>query len=92
MLKRITLLVPLAFNDGTVIPQETLLSLLEEMYAAFGGWTVAGQVEGAYRMQQTGEKKVEKLLHVWIVVEETQLSLLRQMVGRFGALLGQEMM
>jgi hypothetical protein len=86
------LLVPLAFNDGSAIPQATLLAILEELYGAFGGWTVAGEVEGAYRMQQTGQKKVEKLLQVWVAVAEAQLPLLREMVGKFGALLGQEMM
>jgi hypothetical protein len=89
-LKRVTLLVPLAFNDGTTVPQEILVAILDELYGAFGGWTVVGEVEGAYRMQQSGQKKVEKLLQVWVVVDEAELSLLREMVGRFAAKLAQE--
>jgi hypothetical protein len=41
---------------------------------------------------QTGAKKVERLLHVWVVLEEADIPTLKQMVGRFGTLLGQEFM
>lgn len=92
MLKKVTLLIPLTFNDGSAIPRETLAVIEQEIYLAFKGWTVVGEVEGAYQMQQTGEKKVERLLHVWVVVQEDAVSTLKQMVGRFGAMLGQEYM
>lgn len=87
-----TLLIPLTFNDGSTIPRETLAAIEEEIYLAFKGWTVVGEVEGAYQMRQTGEKKVERLLHVWVVVEEEAVSTLKQMVGRFGTALEQEFM
>jgi hypothetical protein len=92
MLKRATLLIPLTFNDGTEVPKATLDAIEEEIYVAFNGWTVVGQVEGAYRMKQTGQKQVERLLHVWVVAEEADLPLLKRLVGKFGALLGQEAM
>jgi hypothetical protein len=92
MLKRVTLLVPLTFNDGSAVPEATLTAIEEEIYLAFNGWTVLGEVKGAYRMQQTGQKQVERLLHVWVVVKEEEIPLLRQMVARFGTLLGQECM
>ncbi len=87
-----TLLIPLTFNDGTTIPEPTLDSIEEEIYIAFKGWTIVGEVEGAYRMQQTAQKQVERLLHVWVVLEEAEIPLLKRMVGKFGALLGQEFM
>jgi hypothetical protein len=92
MLKKVTLLIPLTFNDGSTIPRATLAAIEDEIYLAFKGWTIVGEVEGAYQMQQTGEKKVERLLHVWVVVEEEAVFALKQMVGRFGATLGQEFM
>src|SRR5260370_2397789 len=92
MLKRATLLIPLTFNDGTEVPKATLAAIEEEIYLAFNGWTVVGEVEGAYRMKQTGQKQVERLLHVWVVAEEADIPALKRMVGKFGALLGQEAM
>jgi hypothetical protein len=92
MLKRATLLIPLTFNDGTEIPRATLDAIEEEIYIAFNGWTIVGEVEGGYRMKQTGQKQVERLLHVWVVAEEADIPLLRRMVRKYGALLGQEAM
>jgi hypothetical protein len=92
MLKKVTLLIPLTFNDGSTVPREILSAIEEDIYLNFKGWTVVGEVEGAYQMQQTGEKKVERLLHIWVVVEEAAVSTLKEMVGRFGAILGQELM
>jgi hypothetical protein len=92
MLKKATLLIPLTFNDGSRIPKETLTAIEDEIYLEFKGWTIVGEVEGAYLMGQTGEKKVERLLHVWVVLEEAVIPTLRQMVARFAATLGQEAM
>ena len=92
MLKRVTLLIPLTFNDGTTIPRATLAAIEREIYFAFKGWTLVGEVKGAYQMRQTGEKKVDRLLQVWVVVEETAIPEIRQMVARFAESLGQESM
>ena len=92
MLKRATLLIPLTFNDGTEVPKATLAAIEEEIYLAFNGWTIVGEVEGAYRLKQTGQKQVEHLLHVWVVAEEADIPSLKRLVGKFGALLGQEAM
>ena len=48
MFKRVTLLIPLTFNDGTDIPRPTLAALEQEIYFAFKGWTLVGEVKGAY--------------------------------------------
>ena len=77
---------------GSRIPKETLAAIEDEIYVAFKGWTIVGEVEGAYQMRQTGEKKVERSLHIWVVLEEEALPTLKQLVGRFGAMLGQESM
>lgn len=92
MLKRATLLIPLTFNDGSAIPRPTLAAIEHEIYLTFKGWTLVGEVKGAYQMQQSGQKKVDRLLHLWVVLEETEIPLLKQMVARFAATLGQETM
>jgi hypothetical protein len=92
MLRKVTLLIPLTFHDGTAVPKETLTAIEEELYLVFKGWTVVGEVEGAYQMRQTGARRVERLLHVWVVLNEDAIPALKQMVGRFGAALGQEFM
>jgi hypothetical protein len=92
MLKKVTLLIPLTFNDGSMIPKETLAAIEDEIYLAFKGWTIVGEVEGAYQMRSTGEKQVERLLQVWVVLAEEAIPALKQMAGRFGATLGQEFM
>jgi hypothetical protein len=63
-----------------------------EIIEAFNGWTVAGEVKGSYRMSKTGKKQVDRLLHVWVAVEKKVIPQLKEMVARFGALLGQEAM
>jgi hypothetical protein len=92
MLRRVTLLLPLTFNDGSTIPKEALALIEDEIYAAFNGWTVVGEVQGTYRMQQTGRKQEDRLLKVWVVVPEAELGTFRQMVARYAALLDQERM
>ena len=69
-----------------------MAAIEDEIYLEFKGWTIVGEAEGAYLMRQTGEKKVERLLHIWVVLDEAAIPTLRQMVGRFAATLGQESM
>jgi hypothetical protein len=92
MMRKVTLLLPLTFNDGSAVPGELLKAIREEIFVAFGGWTIAGEVEGAYRMRQTGQKQIDRLLEVWVVVEDIAVPQLRHMVAHFGARLGQEAM
>ncbi len=50
MKEKVILLIPLTFNDGRRVPPETMEELLHELYSAYGGYTAAGEVRGAYRM------------------------------------------
>lgn len=92
MPKRITLLIPLTFNDGSAVPRKTLRLIRDQIYAEFNGCTVVGTVEGTYRMRSTGKKQVDKLLQVWVVIDEERISQLRRMAGEWCARLGQESM
>lgn len=91
MRKKVTVLLPLAFNDGSLVPGEVRDSILEEMYVLCGGYTVAGTVKGAFRMPD-GSKQVEDLLEVWLAVEEGDLPALRQLVAVAARTLAQECM
>jgi hypothetical protein len=87
--KEAIFLIPLTYNDGTRIPQDTIESIYDELFVAFAGWTVEGTVQGAYRMQ-TGEKRVESLVKVSVILDESQLPELEEMIARWAARLGQE--
>jgi len=89
--KEATVLIPLTYNDETTIPRDVLLGLFEEIFVAFHGWTDEGTVKGAYRMQ-TGQKRVEDLLKVSVILDDSQIPELEAMVARWCARLGQETM
>lgn len=85
------MLIPLSYNDGTPVPWRTIESIQAERYLAFQGWTIEGIVKGAYRMQ-TGDRKVEDLVKVSVVLDERQVPDLEKMVARWCRTLGQETM
>jgi hypothetical protein len=90
-LKEAVLLIPLTFNDGTAIASRKILSIVNELYAAFSGWTKEGVVEGAYRMK-TGRRRVEKLLKLSVILEEAKIPELEEMVAKWCDELDQEAM
>lgn len=90
-LRVVTVLIPLAYNDGTLISMQILDSIQEEMFLAFHGWTIEGTVRGAYRMQ-SGAKCVENLLKVSIVLDDTQIPEIEAMVAKWCSRLRQEVM
>jgi hypothetical protein len=88
--KEAVVLIPLKFNDDTQVPKELILSIFDEIYVAFAGWTDEGTVRGAYRMAGTGEKRVEECLKISIVLEEGQIPALEALIGTWCKRLGQE--
>jgi hypothetical protein len=90
-LQEAILLIPLTYNDGTRVPAALLDAVHEELYAAFHGWTLEGTVRGAYRMR-SGEKRVERLQRISVILKRSQLSELETMLARWGEKLGQETM
>lgn len=91
MRKKVTLLIPLTFNNGTPVPQEILDRIYTQLYTLCGGLTVGGKVQGSYRMAD-GTKQNDVLEQVWVIVEQAELDDLKRLVGQFGSLLGQEAM
>ena len=85
------LLVPLTYNDGTQVPRDVLTSIEEDLFVLAGGYTIAGEGEGAYRMK-SGAKQVDRSLQMWVVIDDSDEQALRELVSKFGSLLGQESM
>ncbi len=91
MRKKVVLLIPLTFNDGSAIPLATLDAIYDELFVHYGGYTLAGTVKGTYRMQ-SGAKQVDDSHEVWVAVAESDLPTLRQQASRWCGLLGQEVL
>lgn len=89
MREKIVLLVPVAFNDGTQIPQEVLDRIFQDIFVLCGGYRIAGKGPGAYRMHD-GSKQVEETLEVWAALETSDVPKLAELVKRFCVELGQE--
>ena len=82
-LKEATVLIPLTYNDGTEVPPETIDAICDEIFSVFHGWTLEGNVKGAYRMQAGGQKRVETLQKVSILLDSSRVSKREEMMGRW---------
>ncbi len=89
--KEAVVLIPLTYNDGAQVPETVLGAIEDEIYRTFHGWTIEGTIKGAYRMR-TGQKRVEELQKVSIILAASQVPALEAMVARWCARLGQEAM
>jgi hypothetical protein len=92
------LLLPLNYNPpqgstgkGPPVPQGVIDEMLDEIYVFAGGYTVAGTVRGAYRMED-GSRQDDDSLQIWIGVYEEEIPDLKKIVAEFGKRLGQEQM
>jgi hypothetical protein len=85
--------LPLTYNDGQPVTEDRRDEVLERLFVEFGGYTIEGVEEGAYRREDTGQKQVEKLLKVCVAVQrESGVERLREMVSEIGGELDQESM
>ncbi len=85
------MLIPLARNDGSPVEESELRGILNRLLTEFGGYTVAGEVEGGWR-SPSGHEYHDRNTQIWVVIEELQLSDLRKLVLDIGRQLGQEAM
>jgi len=83
------LLIPLTFNDGSPIPEQTLKETLTDLYQLCDGYFLGSKGTGAYRMK-SGKKQVEELIEVWVAIEDSKSAALRRLVGKIASRLGQE--
>lgn len=83
------MLLPLTYNDKSKVPKEVRDRIEDEIYLFAGSFRYCAAGKGAYRMESS-EKQVEVTQEVWIALEEEKEPALKEMVGRFAALLRQE--
>jgi hypothetical protein len=88
-LRKCTILLPLAYNDGTPIPPAVLTDIQDRLYDRFGGYTMAGRVTGTYRMDD-GTRANDESLVVWVAVPAERIDELRREAARICHLLRQE--
>jgi hypothetical protein len=83
------LLIPLRYNDGTEVPEPVVSQVLDEIYDRFGGHSMAGIIQGAYRMAN-GRRADDQSIQLWVGIEKDQLPALERMARRFARMLKQE--
>ncbi len=82
--------IPLTYNDDTVVPQQVIDDIKDQIYLGFDGYTVEGTVNGAYKMRSTGQKRVEDTLKISIALKAGGTKQLETMASEWASELGQE--
>lgn len=85
------LLLPLTYNDKSKVPKSVRDQIFDELFVLGAGYHIGGVGKGAYR-SKAGQKQIDYSLEVWIAIDEKEEPALKELVGRFGTLLGQEEM
>lgn len=75
--------LPLRDNDGRDLGEEIDL-VLAEVFERFGGWTLQGEVSGAYRMSD-GSQSLDRNLSCAVVLDEVDRDELEAILRRFRA-------
>jgi hypothetical protein len=83
------MLLPLTYNDKSKVPKLVRDQIEDQIYLLAGGYRYGASGRGAYRMK-SGQKQIDVTQEVWIAIEEEDETALKEMVGRFATLLGQE--
>src|ERR1051326_6276006 len=81
--------IPLAYNDGTRVPNGTIEAIYDEVFVFANGWEILGRTKGAFRMK-SGKKRVEQSVKVSIIIDASRKQELLAMVSRWAAELDQE--
>jgi hypothetical protein len=88
-----SILLPLAYNDGTPVAEDEMESIKDQIFVEFGAYTVEGVKEGAYRREDTGEKQVEHMLEIKVAVPGQEgVQQLRELLAGLAKRLDQESM
>ena len=74
--RKYIMLLPLAYNVGKAVPPEVMDAILDEIFVFAGGYSIAGTVQGAYRMHD-GSKQLDDSLQIWIGIYEEEISTLK---------------
>jgi len=88
-MKKCIMLLPTFYNDGREVPLAIMDDILDQIYEGFGGYTVAGQAYGPYRMKD-GRKARDVSLEIWVAVDASRVEELKKLTAGFAGILGQE--
>lgn len=75
-MQKVTMLLPIAYNDGNPIPEVDTQRILKQIADIAGGYTIDGIVKGSYRMDN-GVVVTEELQKIFVVVGEDKVCFLR---------------
>ncbi len=87
--KKFIILLPTYYNDGNGVPTAVLTGIRREIDEVFDGHTIAGTVEGTYKMAD-GSMATDKSWEIWVAVDPDKIDLLRKLTSRFARILKQE--
>ncbi len=87
--KKCLFLIPTSYNDGREVPPAVMDRILEDLDRNFDGYTVDSVVQGMWRMEN-GDVAKDRSLKIWMVIDETEVPLLKQLIKKFAKVLEQE--
>jgi hypothetical protein len=87
--KKCIILLPTYYNNGNGVPIAVLSGILREIDEEFDGHTIAGTVEGTYKMAD-GSMATDKSWEIWVAVDTDKIELLKKLTSRFARILKQE--
>ncbi len=90
-MRKVTILLPLSYNDGSLVDQALLEEVFHELWLTFGGHSEAGTVKGSYKMRD-GTKAVDRSLQIWVIIDDSRLQELKDYVAQLALKLDQESM
>lgn len=88
-MKKCLFLIPTSYNDGSAVPPEVILDVLEELFVKFGPFSQTGITKGLWEMED-GTRVKDESLTLWIVMKEEEVPQLKQLVKKFARLLKQK--
>ena len=88
-MKKCLFLIPTSYNDGSSIPSEVIMDVLEELFVRYGPFSQSGKTEGLWETKD-GTRVKDHSLTVWIVMEDEKIVSLKDFVKKLARLLKQE--
>jgi hypothetical protein len=86
-------LIPLAYNDGRPVELERREKFEDRIFIEFGGYQVEGEITGAYRRSDNGQRQIETMVKMRVsVLGKDGIERLRQLIAEIGGELDQECM